>query len=230
MLIESCFAASQEGEVLLWWAGRMIQFIAHPGGGHVVAQVLRTHQMRVGLKRSSPGGQRFELSPLCRSSHLPFIMRLYELLASNPRVFFDAFLRDEVMTSLFRNCLKVGVRQEKNMNTRQQKAVATCLRYSANETMSSGVAVWTSWEIVSQCSRTCGSGFRSKRRFCVLPSGSRASDCEGNMFVSEKCSLPRCPLFDQSDEAGLDGDFSEPGSSFTGFSEFFVFWHNLNKR
>ena len=207
----------------------MIQFIAHPGGGHVVAQVLRTRCALVWSEvRQEGNGSNWARCVDQSTFHL--LCDHTNCWPATPGFFSTHFLRDEVMTSLFRNCLKVGVSQEKNMNTRQQKAVATCLRYSANETMSSGVAVWTSWEIVSQCSRTCGSGFRSKRRFCVLPSGSRASDCEGNMFVSEKCSLPRCPLFDQSDEAGLDGDFSEPGSSFTGFSEFFVFWHNLNKR
>ena len=63
------------------------------------------------------------------------------------------------------------------------------------------IPVWSSWEVIIPCFSTCGRfAFRSKRRMCVHDNGSLASltRCSGSGFVTERCSLPVCPVFDET--------------------------------
>lgn len=52
---------------------------------------------------------------------------------------------------------------------------------------------WSEWSAWSSCSKTCGSGLRSRKRFCTNPTPKfNGTDCDGENVEYEECRLTFC--------------------------------------
>lgn len=57
--------------------------------------------------------------------------------------------------------------------------------------------MWTDWESWTPCSKSCGSGIKSRRRRCIQLNGEPAvdeSECKGVNYESELCEMLPCPV------------------------------------
>lgn len=61
---------------------------------------------------------------------------------------------------------------------------------------------WSSWELWSTCSRTCGRGLIYRRRRCDNPTPKNSATCVGNEYEAEGCSLTPC-VSDSSADSNL---------------------------
>ncbi|KAK3602307.1 hypothetical protein CHS0354_001743 [Potamilus streckersoni] len=77
----------------------------------------------------------------------------------------------------------------------------TVLTTTPSTTTTEGPGVWTEWTQWSDCSASCGSGFRYIARFCIDPSTEiEKHDCSGLAVDSRSCEVKICPV---------DGSWSE---------------------
>ena len=51
---------------------------------------------------------------------------------------------------------------------------------------------WTDWEI-SECSKTCGGGKRTKARDTKIKASHNGKECSGLAIVDEDCNMQFCP-------------------------------------
>lgn len=58
--------------------------------------------------------------------------------------------------------------------------------YSVNGAWS----VWGSWE---QCSKSCGTGRKTRRRDCNNPAPRGGKECPGSTAETSNCKLKKCP-------------------------------------
>ena len=51
---------------------------------------------------------------------------------------------------------------------------------------------WNAWR-VSECSQSCGYGFRRKTRAPIIESGNGGINCPGLSSIVESCNIRKCP-------------------------------------
>jgi hypothetical protein len=81
---------------------------------------------------------------------------------------------------------------------------------------------WSEWKDWGECSKTCGRGIRTRKRFCNIPTPKHnGKQCDGENFEYEECKVKICSNFDMRRTLSNDLEDSEESTErFREFAEF----------